>query len=208
MTPPSLSATTLLAALLLVLLPPAAAWAGMFDELSPTQQAQLKAGETVVLSRELPGKAWPELTLYRLVAATPSQVFDLFTDYASAPSYTPGMISAEVIAEPAKDVKDVRYTVRVPVLSRISYVVRNRFLREKNNTYEVRWDLVESPLASESTGSLRIEPFGENTILRYTNHVTPSVPMAGMLKNNARQEAITTIEAIEKEAARRAAAGR
>lgn len=179
---------------------------GMFDQLTREQQARLEAGETVVVAREIPGKAWPELTLYRLVAAPPAVVFALFTDYESAPSYTPGMLAAEVIGEPAKDIKDVRYTVRVPVLSRITYTVRNQFLRHGQDIYEVKWNLLESPLASESTGSLRIEPHGNGTLLRYTNHVTPSVPMAGVMKNNARKEAETTVEAIEKEAVRRAAA--
>jgi ribosome-associated toxin RatA of RatAB toxin-antitoxin module len=205
---PTFRTTPGLLALVLLLSCIVTGWTGMMEELTPEQQAQLKAGETVVISRDIKGKAWPELTLFRLVEAKPSQVFDLFTDYASAPSYTPGMIAAEVVDEPSKDVKDVRYTVRVPVLSRISYTVRNRYVRSGKDTFEVKWDLLESPMASESTGSLRIEPYGNGTILRYTNHVTPSVPMAGMLKNNARQEAITTIEAIEKEAAKRAAAAR
>lgn len=176
----------------------------LIKELTPAQLKSLQAGETVLTSKDLPDEAWPELTLYRLVAAKPAEVFELFNDYASAPSYTPGMISAEVVAEPSPNVKDVRYTVRMPVVSRISYIVRNQYNR-RGQTYEVSWNLVESPVASASTGSLTIEPYEGKTLLRYRNHVTPSVPMAGMLKGQAAKEARTTIEAIEAEAARRSA---
>ena len=182
-----------------------AAKASMADSLTPAQQASLRQGETVLTSKDLPDQAWPELTLYRLVKAKPGEVFELFNDYASAPSYTPGMISAEVVAEPSPNTKDVRYTVRVPVLSKISYTVRNEYSRQ-GQTYEVRWNLLESPVASASTGALTIEPFEGQTLLRYRNHVTPSVPMAGMMKGQAAKEARATIEAIEAEAARRSSA--
>lgn len=170
--------------------------------LSAEQLETLNQGKTVVTSRDIPEEAWPELTLFRVVNASPKEVFELFKDYESAPSYTPGMIKAEVIAEPEPRAKDVRYTVRVPVLGKISYVVRNFYSRKKDG-YEVSWELVESPMASASTGALTIEPFHGKTLLRYRNHVTPSVPMAGMLKGQARKEAQTTIEAIGNEAERR-----
>lgn len=180
--------------------------ASMVDKLTPQQVQMLQEGKTVVTSRDIDKEAWPELTLYRLVQASPKEVYDLFLDYESAPSYTPGMIKAEVIGEPAPSAKDVRYTVKVPVLGNISYIVRN-FYSNKKGVYEVSWDLVESPMASASTGALTIEPYGNKTLLRYRNHVTPSVPMAGMLKGQARKEAETTIEAIAKEAQRRAGTG-
>jgi ribosome-associated toxin RatA of RatAB toxin-antitoxin module len=184
-------------------LPLAPASAAMAETLTEAQLEMLAAGETVVTSRDIAKEPWPELTLYRLVSATPKQVFDLFNDYESAPSYTPGMIKAEVIGQPAANAKDVRYTVKVPVLNNISYVVRN-FYSKSGQNYEVRWELVESPMASASTGALTIEPYRGKTLLRYRNHVTPSVPMAGVLKGQARKEAETTISAIAKEAERRA----
>jgi hypothetical protein len=176
--------------------------ASMADALTAEQLKILEEGKTVVTSREIPKEPWPELTLFRVVDASPKAVFDLFNDYESAPSYTPGMTKAEVIGQPERSAKDVRYTVKVPVLGSISYVVRN-FYSSAGETYEVRWELVESPMASASNGALTIEPFDGKTLLRYRNHVTPSVPMAGVLKGQARKEAETTIESIGREAERR-----
>jgi hypothetical protein len=172
--------------------------------LSAEQLRQIDGKETVITSKDLPKEPWPELQLYRKIDAPPEVVKALLLDYDSAPSYTPGMIAAEVVASPAADIKDVRYTVRMPVVSKISYVVRNTY-ESKGKKFAVRWNLVESPVASASRGALELEPYGTGTLLRYTNHVTPSVPMAGVLKNQALKEAKTTIEAIGTEAEKRAA---
>lgn len=172
------------------------------DELTKEQIEALKRGETILLSREILGAKWPQLIIYKLVNASPREVFDLFTDYASAPSYTPGMLAAEVVNQPAENIKDVRYTVKVPVLSRISYVVRNEF-EETDGHFEVRWHLLESPVASKAEGGLSILPWEGLTLLRYHNLVTPTMPMAGVLKKQAANEAKTTVEAIAAEAARR-----
>ena len=179
------------------------AGAGLFEEVPRAQQKDLQAGKTVLVSEELPDKAWPRLRLYRVVNAPREVVESLLLDFKSAPSYTPGMLGAEMVATPSKNVKDIQYTVKVPVLSKITYTVRN-YYDQKPEQFSVRWELLQSPIASESNGSLRVEPYGNQSLLSYTNQVTPSVPMAGMLKSQAAKEAVTTIEAISAEAERRA----
>lgn len=177
--------------------------AGLLGEVSRGQQTELGQGKTVLVSEDLPDKAWPRLKLYRVVNAPRDVVESLLMDFKSAPSYTPGMLGAEMVANPSKNVKDIQYTVKVPVLSKITYTVRN-YYEQTPEQFCVRWELLQSPIASESTGSLRVEPYGAQSLLSYTNHVTPSVPMAGMLKSQASKEAVTTIEAIAAEAERRA----
>lgn len=172
------------------------------DELTPEQLDAINNGDTVLLSRDIAGAQWPQLIIYKLVNASPREVFDLFTDYPSAPSYTPGMLAAEVVAQPAENIKDVRYTVKVPVLSKISYTVRNEF-QEHDGQFIVRWHLLQSPVASSAEGGLTMLPWNGRTLLRYDNLVTPTIPMAGVLKHQAANEAKTTVEAIAKEAARR-----
>lgn len=174
--------------------------ADLIDEVTPDQLTQLKSGQVVVNSADVPNFVWPKLTLFKVVNATPAQMMALFADYKSAPSYTPNMISAEVTAEPKPGVKNVKYTVKVPVLGTISYDVENTF--SKNN---VTWNLIQSPLAKSSTGSLRVEPYGNNqTLFSYTNLVEPMTKMASVLKGQARTEAVNTINAIAAEAQKRA----
>lgn len=175
----------------------------IFNELSAAEQKQLVDHEIVVKSREVKSP-WPELGLYRVVDAPPEVVWDLFTDYDAASTYTPNLISAEVIATEPDGSKDLRYTVKVPVLQKISYTVRNSYSK-KGSLWEVKWKLLKSPLAKSGNGSLRIEPYGENqTLMCYTNLVVPITNLVTGLKNQALKEAKTTVKAIDEEAERRA----
>ena len=101
--------------------------------------------------------------------------------------------------------KDVEYKVKMPVVQSITYSVRNTYI-QKGNSYEVRWTLLRSPLAKSSNGSLRIEPYGKGqTLMCYTNLVVPITNLVAGLKNQALNEAKTTVRAIKAEAERRAA---
>lgn len=180
--------------------------AALINEVPAYAQDELSAGQFVLKSKDVPGAPWPQLSLYQVVDAPPAVVADLFSDYAAAPSYTPGMIAAKVIATNADGSKDVQYTVKVPVLQSISYTVRN-FYTKKGNSYEVDWKLLKSPLAKSSEGSLRIEPYGnDKTLMCYTNLTVPVTNLVAGLKNQALNEAKSTVRAITGEAERRAAA--
>ena len=180
--------------------------AALVNEVPAYAQDELSARQVVLKSKDVPGAPWPQLILYQVVDAPPAVVADLFSDYASAPSYTPGMIAAKVIATNADGSKDVQYTVKVPVLQSISYTVRNTYTK-KGNTYEVDWKLLKSPLAKSSEGSLRIEPYGDGkTLMCYTNLTVPVTNLVAGLKNQALNEAKSTVRAITAEAEQRAAA--
>ncbi len=178
--------------------------ADLMKEVPKSQRDELAEGQTVVKSTDVAGVPWPQLSLYRIVNAPPEVVSNLFTDYDAAPSYTPGLIQAQVIATNSDGTKDVRYTVKVPVIQRTSYVVRNTYLKQGDN-FTVSWKLVQSPLAKQSDGSLRIEPYdGDRTLMCYTNLCVPITNLVSGLKNQAVVEAKNTVLALATEAERRA----
>lgn len=178
--------------------------AGIVKEVPKSQRDELSEGQTVVKSTDVAGAPWPQLSLYRVVNAPPSVVMDLFTDYASAPTYTPGLLSAQVIATNPDGTKDVRYTVKVPVIQKTSYTVRNTYTQSGEN-YSVSWKLLQSPLAKKSDGSLRIEPYEDDrTLMCYTNLCVPITNLVSGLKNQALVEAKNTVLALAAEAERRA----
>lgn len=180
------------------------AWAGLIDEVPANGRDELAQGQVVVKSKTVPGAPWPQLSLYQVVDAPPEVLADLFMDYSAAPSYTPGMIAAKVVANNTDGSKDVQYTVKVPILQKISYTVRNTYTRKGKN-FEVDWTLIQSPLAKSVDGSLRIEPYGSGqTLLCYTNLVVPVTNLVAGLKNQALTEAKATVRAIKAEAEKRA----
>lgn len=185
----------------------AAAPASLVNELNAGDRARLEAGEMVVLSVDKPGATWPEVRIYRKVKATPQGVTELFLDYENADTFIHNLKSAVVENQPDRNTKDVRYTVRLPVLFTISYLVRNRYEKTPNG-YTVHWNLLESLFAKSAVGALRVEPHGDTAVICYANHVEPATRLVAGLRGHALKEASQTVEAIAKEAERRHAAGR
>jgi hypothetical protein len=175
----------------------------IIDEMKGENAAKIERGESVVSTIDKPGATWPEVRIYRKVKATPEEVTALFMDYPNASSYIENLDSAVVENSPNPETKDVRYTVRLPIISSISYLVRNRYEKTPEG-YAVRWRLLEPPFAAKSAvGSLRVEKHGEESIICYANHVEPATSLVSGLRGLAVKEATKTVEAISKEAERR-----
>jgi hypothetical protein len=176
--------------------------ASMVDELGAADRAKLESGQGVLVTIEKPGATWPEVRIYRKVKATPEGVTDLFLDYENADSFIGNLESAVVENQPDGNTKDVRYTVKLPVLFTISYLVRNRYEKTPGG-YTVHWNLLESLFAKSAVGKLRVEPHGETAVICYANHVEPATRLVAGLRGHAIKEASNTVDAIVKEAERR-----
>lgn len=190
---------TALAALAFLAAP---ATASMIEELCEADRAKLEKGESVLTTREVEGGVWPEVRIYRKVQATPQGVTDLFLDYENANTFIKNLDSAVVENEPDPNTKDVRYTVRLPVLFTISYLVRNSYEKTPQG-YTVHWQLLESLFAKSAVGALRVEPHGDLAVICYANHVEPATRLVAGLRGQALKEASKTVDAIVKEAERR-----
>jgi hypothetical protein len=188
--------------LLTVLAAAAPARASVVDELGAADRAKLESGQSVMTTIEKPGATWPEVRIYRKVKATPEGVTDLFLDYENADSFIGNLESAVVEKQPDANTKDVRYTVKLPVLFTISYLVRNRYEKTPEG-YTVHWNLLESLFAKSAVGKLRVEPHGDMAVICYANHVEPATRLVAGLRGQAMKEASNTVDAIVKEAERR-----
>jgi len=176
--------------------------AAMVEELSAADCKKLESGEPVLITVEKPGATWPEVRIYRKVKATPEGVTELFLDYENANSFIDNLKSADVENEPDANTKDVRYTVKLPILFTISYLVRNRYEKTPEG-YTVHWKLLESLFAKSAVGKLRVEPHGDTAVICYANHVEPATSLVAGLRGHAIKEASNTVDAIVAEAERR-----
>jgi hypothetical protein len=188
--------------LLTILAAAAPGGASVVDELGAADRAKLESGQSVMTTIEKPGATWPEVRIYRKVKATPEGVTDLFLDYENADSFIGNLESAVVEKQPDANTKDVRYTVKLPVLFTISYLVRNRYEKTPEG-YTVHWNLLESLFAKSAVGKLRVEPHGDMAVICYANHVEPATRLVAGLRGQAMKEASNTVDAIVKEAERR-----
>jgi hypothetical protein len=190
----------ILCALLLLSLP---AHASVLLDLDAAQQAGLRKGEVVLRAEEVSGGVWPRLIVYVRVNAPVSAVENVFRDYASAPRYIPGLVSADVLRRPDSDTYEVCYVNQMPIVGESRSTVLNRYSRDGDDLV-VRWKLVEATHADESTGELRAEPDGPDAcILRYTNYVRPKSSFARVAQSAAASEVRKTVLALKKESERR-----
>ncbi len=178
--------------------------AGVADKLTADQVKQLQSGEMVVESENVPGGVWPKVTVYTLVKASIPTITAVLKDYAHAQEFQPSIVSAKVVAQPAPDVFDVEYTQKLPLFGTTTFSVQNTF-KESDDGLSVNWTLLKSSMADASEGSLRSEPYGKSSILRYVNYVKPKLgALAGMAKSAALDSVKTTVTELKAEAERRA----
>lgn len=178
--------------------------ADVADSLSGAQLSQLKAGEMVVESKDVPGGVWPQVTIYTLVAAPVATIGGVFRDYAHAPEFQPSIVSATVVAHPSANVYNVEYTQKLPMFGTTKFTVQNTF-QTSGDALTVTWKLLKSSMADISDGSLQVEPYGDGSIMRYINYVKPKLgALAGMAKGSALDSVKTTVSELKAEAEKRA----
>jgi hypothetical protein len=180
--------------------------ADIVGSLSPEQLAKLKAGQMVVESQDVPGGVWPKLTVYTLVNAPVSTISSVFRDYAHAQDFQPSIVSAKVVSQPSPNACSVEYTQKLPIFGTTNFTVQNTF-SNSDGGLTVTWKLLKSSMADVSDGSLRVEPDGTGSIMRYINYVKPKLGfLAGAAKNSALESVKSTVSDLKKEAEKRASA--
>jgi len=169
---------------------------GILDEISGAQAVQVLAGTQIVLQEEVAGKPWPKVRLYQKVKATSDEVISVFFDYKNAKGYIPKILKSDISKRISPCVMEVDYGVDVPILPDEYYTVRNTLREYGNGGYRVDWTLLRALQTKASEGSLRVEPCEGGSILCYTNLVTPSSGMAGLLRTKAIEQMRNTVSAI------------
>jgi hypothetical protein len=178
--------------------------ADIASSLSADQVSQLKAGQMVVVSTDIPGGVWPQVTVYTLVNAPVPVISSVLRDYAHAQDFQPSIVSANVVAQPSPNVYNVEYTQKLPIFGTTSFTVQNTFAESKGSL-SVKWTLLKSSMADVSDGSLLVEPYGSGSIMRYINYVKPKLGfVAGAAKKSALDSVKQTVTDLKTEAEKRA----
>lgn len=158
------------------------------------------AGGQVMTQEEIVGKPWPRVRLYQLVRATPEEVAAVFFDYENAKAYIPDLLHSRISKTVTPRVLEVDYEVEVPILADEAYTARNELRAVHGGGFDVSWILIRALQTKSAEGSLLIEPRGDGeSIIRYTNLVTPSSGMAKILKTLALARMEKTVAAITRQ---------
>lgn len=176
---------------------------GILSDLSADQQAEVRSGEQIVLTQEVKGHAWPRVSIYRTVDASPEQVAAVFFDYATATDYVPNVIKSDISKVVSPCVIEVDYSLDVPILPDEHYTARNRLTLLVGAAYCVDWKLLRALQTKDSVGSLLIEPMDGKSLIRYRILTTPGSSMAGLLRGKAISQMKETVAAIAAQVERR-----
>ncbi len=182
--------------LFLILCSPVLMAAPTIEDLDAKQIEEVARGGQVVVLQEVEGNPWPKVRIYQRINAKPDEVAAVFCDYRNAKSYVPKLIKSEVSKQISPCVAEVDYGIDVPILPDEFYTARNTLTSGDDGGYLVTWSLVRALQTKASEGNLRIERWKDGAIIRYTNLVTPSSGMAGLLKSTAIDQMRNTVKSI------------
>jgi hypothetical protein len=169
----------------------------LLNKLDASQRERVLAGQQVMLQEEVEGKPWPRVRIFKRVNATPEEVAAVFFDYDNAKTYVPDVLHSKISKNVSPSVQEVDYEVDVPILADEAYTVRNEIKAIDGNSYNISWTLLRALQTKGADGSLQIEPYGKGeSIICYTNLVTPSSGMAKVLKKLAILKMQKTVTAI------------
>jgi hypothetical protein len=173
-----------------------AAKAGLLNDLTREQRANLEKGDLIVLEQDIPGKPWPRVRIYKKIQASPEQVAGVFFDYNQAKTFIPDVLESRISKKISPGVMEVDYEVDVPILADEAYTARNE-MKALQDGYQASWTLLRALQTKAAEGNLLIEPFENgSSVIRYTNLVTPSSGMAKILKLPAMARMQKTVLAI------------
>ena len=180
--------------------PLSASEGSLWKSLTPDQKAQLPSGKPVVTEEEVEGNPWPKLTINQLVKASPAQVAAVFWNSELDTKYLPNCSSARVIARPSRSVQEARFTLKMPLfLPDELHVSRITVKRPVLDTYEIAWNVLESRYSKECSGTIRIEPHGDHSLISYQTLVKPRGNFAGLLRWPAQVIIVDSVKALARQ---------
>jgi hypothetical protein len=174
-------------------------------QLTAAQRATLDRGELVVVTQARQASAWPAVTVYAFVDATPEEAAAVFTDYEQHKAFIPSLGRSHVARTIDAATAEVEYVLRLPLVSDEEYTVRDH-LSADGGTYLVDWTLVRASSVKGTIGHARFLPYmnartgTSGTLLEYFNFVTPGSRLAGLgyIRNRSIRQVQETVRAVVK----------
>jgi hypothetical protein len=169
----------------------------LWSELTQSQKEQLVSGGSLKLEEDVPDSAWPRFRIYHLVNGKPSDVAAVFWNCELDPAYIPNCTSVRILSRPSPSIHEAEYTLKMPFfLPDEVYVSRNSLREISPSDYEISWKVLSSRYTKSCTGNLRMEQYGNRTLIRYTNLVVPGSRIARLLRASAGNQVVDSVHAL------------
>lgn len=154
----------------------------------------------VVKKKNVNKSAWPELTLYFQVDATPLQAISVFAAFEHQVNYVPGLIKSKVIKQESPILVHTEYEMDMPWPVPNSRYVHASILKQLDSeTFRMEWYMVRSNSAEIVKGFAEFYPRDGKTVFKYKSFINPKSFLAGLFKKTMIKDVLTSLEAIRSE---------
>lgn len=165
-------------------------------ELTPAELKSMEAREWILKTKEVEGSAWPEITYYALVEASPLESIAIFAAYDIQKDYVPNVIKSTPVKHITPTDVHTAYELQMPFpLPNATYVHGAKIFQHKND-FEVQWYMVESSSAIEVKGSVYFTAYAGKTLMRYRSYVKPKSVLGSLVKKIMLKDVLLSITAI------------
>lgn len=155
----------------------------------------------VIKKKNVNKSAWPELTFYFQVDASPLQTIAVFAAFEHQVNYVPGLLKSKVIKQETPVLVHTDYEMNMPwPIPNSKYVHASHLKQLDNDTYRMEWYMIKSNSADIVKGYAEFYPRDGKTIFKYQSFINPKSFLAGLFKKTMIKDVQTSLEAIRAEA--------
>ena len=173
-------------------------------DLNPAQRDLVDRGELAIVQHDRLGSAWPAMTIFAFIDATPEEAAAVFTDYEEQATYIPSVTKSHVSRVLDAATSEVDYAVEVPLFPDEEYTVRDHITLDSVGVYRVDWTLVRAVSTKGTVGHAQFSRYTNRrtgrvgTLLEYHNFVTPGSRLAGVgfVRTRAIRQMSLTVQAV------------
>jgi len=172
--------------------------------LDDRQKTVIDQNKHVLINEIESTSPWPRSTYYRYFAAvTPLEICAVFWDFNIQKDYIKDLSKSSISKKIAKNILEVDYTAKVPVIADENYTVRDSAYADLvKSIYQIHWTLVKATRTIHSEGYFQCEPLKNGTFVTYHSFVTPGgMPswVSSRLKNLALQKVVDVPNSVVKQ---------
>lgn len=168
------------------------------DAPTPSQLTRLSDGKPLVLTRDIPGEPWPEMTIWQLLKCSPEEIAGVFWDSELDPSYLPGCLEAQIVSRPTPSVQKAHFRLKMPLFLPDEVYTSDIELISQTTpgSYRITWKVLESVYAKSCNGEILIQPHAGMTLVRYRNFMVPRSRIAVLLKGPGMSRVTESFQAL------------
>lgn len=168
----------------------------VLSELSKDELGLLDKGELIQKIKDVEGSAWPEITHYLLVDASPLESMGIFSALDYQREYVPNVIKSKPIKHITAVEVLTEYEIHTPFPLSNAHYTHGSVVHNYELDYELTWYKVESSATEIVLGSAYFSPYQNKTLFRYRSYIKPKSMFGSLVKKIMLKNVQESVESI------------